>query len=46
MNEVSSTTISNNQLSARKTRQRNDQRDERKERTENVLKIMMNVFQV
>ena len=46
ISEVSSTAISDNQLSARKTRQRDDQRDERKKRIEDILKIMMNVFQV
>ena len=46
MNELLSITILNNQSSARKIRQRNDQRDERKKRVKNVLKIIMSVFQI
>ena len=46
MNELSSTTISDNQLSARENRQRDDQREEREERVEDVSKAMTSVFQM
>ena len=46
ISELSSTTISNNQSSVRKSSQRDDQRAERKECVEDVSKVITSVFQI
>ena len=46
MNELSSTMILNNQSSARKNRQRDDQQNEREKRVKDVSKIITSVFQI
>ena len=46
MNELSSTAVSDSQLSAREARQQGDQRDGREGRVEGVSKAMTSVFQI